>query len=104
MKYLVLIAFSLDKNGNFRALGAGTKSCGAFVEDYQEDGWGKLINSAWVGGYFTAINEHLYLGENVANETDSAARNLLIYNYCKQNPLDSLQSATSYIFKLLLSR
>lgn len=85
-----------DKSGKFAILSTGTKSCGVVVSDFKAaDDYGKFINSVWVAGYLSAINERVVTRSNIAASTDSEAWNLWIYNYCSANPLESLSSATS---------
>ena len=114
MKYMAAVAtavllavpsvFAADENGTLIVLGHGNKSCGTVVEDYVEDGTNKSVNSVWVSGYLTAMNEHVYQGKNVAKGTDPAARDLWIHNYCRENPLDNLYKATWELYLALRSR
>lgn len=97
-------ALAADAKGNFTVLSMGTKSCGTVVSDYEKDEWPKIVNSVWVGGFLTAINAEVHKGENVAQGTDPAARDLWIYNYCKANPLDTLYRATNELWGELRRR
>lgn len=93
-----------DSSGKFNVLSMGAKSCGQVVSDFKEDGIGKLANSAWVGGYLTAINAEVYRGFDVARGADPAARDLWIFNFCSKKPLDSLYTATDALVVQLKTR
>ena len=99
-----LPCFAADKNGKFTILSMGTKSCGEVVAQFKEDGQSKLVNSIWVAGYLTAINERVANRSNIAAGTDPEAWNLWINNYCTANPLESLSSATTALVLELSKR
>ena len=88
-------ALAADKNGKYTNLSFGTKSCGEVVTDFKENSRGKFINSIWIAGYITAINERVANRSNIATGTEPEAWNLWINNYCSMNPLESLASSTS---------
>ena len=98
------LANAADNAGHFAVLSNGTKSCGTVVFEHEKDDRGKLTNSIWVGGYLTAINAEVFRGFDISKGTDSDARSLWIYNYCKANPLDSLFDATYALVKELKRR
>lgn len=97
-------SFGADSSGKFTVLGMGTKSCGEVVADFKEDGRGKLINSIWVAGHITAVNERVVSRSNVAARTDPAAWDLWINNFCTAKPLDSLSDATTALVGELSKR
>lgn len=95
-------AFAYDSDGSFHIYSLGNSSCGEVVEEYQKDSWGKLNNSIWVGGYLTAINQHVNNGiGDIAKGADPSARDLWIYNYCQDNPLDNLKDAAYSLYRAL---
>lgn len=94
-------ATAADAKGNFVVISFGTVSCGQVVSDFDTNERQKLLNSVWVGGYLTAINQNVFAGADIAKGTDPAARDLWIYNYCKANPLDNLhQAANALVLEL----
>ena len=101
---LSLPCLAADKSGKFTILSMGTKSCGEVVADFKVDGREKFVNSIWVSGYLSAINEHVVNRSNVAAGTDPEAWNLWIDNFCAANPLETLSSATSSLVVELSKR
>lgn len=101
---LANVCVARDVNGEFSILSMGTKSCGKVVSDYNENGYSKLADSVWVAGYLTAYNEYMIGRKNIATETDTAAWDLWIHNYCTANPLDNLAGAASALVTELLKR
>jgi hypothetical protein len=93
-----------DAQGNITILSMGAASCGSVVIDHEKNGHSKLWNSIWVAGYLTAINSEVFAGENIASGTDTNARDLWIYNYCKSNPLHTLYRATAALHRELANR
>lgn len=93
-----------DKDGVYTVLGEGAASCGRVVEEYKKDDYGKLIYGAWVNGYVTAINSEVSTGRDVTGRADVAARNLWIFNYCNQHPLNNLANAAEALALQLRTR
>jgi hypothetical protein len=101
---LALPASAADNEGNFMVLSLGNQSCSKVVAAYPTNGWDKLSFSVWLGGYFSAINEHVFRGSNIAADAEPPTRDLWVYNYCKKNPGDKLGKAASALYRDLLSR
>lgn len=96
--------FAAEKGG-FTVLGVGTKSCGTVVADFKEGGIRKVINTAWVTGYLTAVNERVDNNRsNIAAGTNPDAWELWINNYCNANPLHDLHLATQTLVAELAKR
>lgn len=101
---LTFSAFAADKNGKYTVLSFGTKSCGEVLADFKDNGRGKFMNSIWVAGYITAINERVANRSNIAAGTESEAWNLWIYNYCSTYPLDDLATSTGALIAELTKK
>ena len=91
-----------DEDGGYIAFGVGLKSCQAFVRDFHENKWSKVINIQWINGYLTAFNKFIYDGENVAENMDVAERERWILNYCNHNSAKDLEQATTELISHLL--
>jgi len=88
-------AAAADGSGTYTVLSFGTRSCSQVIADHQEDGERRLANSTWVGGYLTAVNRYVVKGKDVSAGTDADGRMLWIVNFCRSNPLETLEQATS---------
>jgi len=79
----------------FRVRGAGTASCGYFIQKPND----RVANLQWVLGFVTGTNaiRVAALGErasvDVLNATDIDAIELWLTNYCTQNPLKNISDA-----------
>jgi hypothetical protein len=93
-----------DVNGHYVVLSMGTKTCGEYVSDFKADERGKLDNSIWVAGFLTAYNIYTKGTKNISRNTDPAAWDLWINNYCERNPLDQVADAAVALVKELKSR
>lgn len=96
------VAQSVDADGNFTVLSMGTRACSRFVEAYAEGGWDKLVQSTWVGGYISAINEYLKYGKNISASMDADSRDRWVFDYCKKNHGATLGAASSALVQELL--
>ena len=83
--------------------GQGTKSCGKFVSDYEAHALESIRNDDWISGFLTAACSFTNTKPNIRNDIDPDARNLWVYNYCKQHPLDHLVKAVSLLAIELLN-
>ena len=84
------------KPGKYIVYGPGTKSCGKWLAD-NTDSNAHFINTAWVLGFISGIG---YLGWEM-KETDSAAINAWIDNYCRSNPLTNIADASAALAREL---
>ena len=100
--FTVSTAVASDEDGGYIAFGVGLKSCQAFVRDFHENKWSKVINIQWINGYLTAFNKFIYDGENVAENMDVAERERCILNYCNHNSAKDLEQATTELISHLL--
>jgi len=100
--FVVSTAAASDEDGGYIAFGVGLKSCQAFVRDFHENKWSKVINMQWINGYLTAFNKFIYDGENVAENMDVAERERWILDYCNRNSAKDLEQATTELISHLL--
>ena len=102
--WFCLASTAADKNGEYTVLSFGTRSCAQVIADFDEDGSRRLANSTWVAGYLTAVNKLVFKGKDISAGTDAEGRMLWIVNFCKSNPLETLEGATTAIVAELRKR
>jgi len=96
--------YVLHGQGGVQNLGAGTFSCGQWVEEREAASrTGYFINAQWVNGYLTGRQDGSFsLTEQQVS--DVAARSVWLDNYCQANPLDELLAAARGLWHELASR
>ena len=96
--------------------GAGSSSCGKYVEVYDAyrpfiDGnsggivaWQATANywqyEEWIEGYIFGMDTRVYAAHPLRN-WDQAGMRVWIYNYCQQHPVDVVANAALAFFKEL---
>jgi len=99
MKRLILtVTLLLVSNAyaEYVVLGVGNNSCDKYASRYEQKETKERVTHAvekeWIQGVITGINmaKNGFLGE----KTDPEGLTLWIYNYCQENPLESLSKAT----------
>jgi hypothetical protein len=77
--------------------GEGNSSCGSWVEARKSEmAW--LPMAAWMQGYITAYNEHVWTkSSDVAGGADADGVAAWLDTFCQQNPLLNLNSAADVL-------
>ena len=78
--------------------GYGNQSCGKWTADRKGNSWHQGV--AWVNGYLTAYEYHGELGSKTWGKAYGEAGWAWIDNYCQENPLSNVHTAT---MKLILA-
>ena len=102
----VLLAGSFSAHGYTIYYGAGTNSCGKWVEERKDrQNWRPAI--AWIQGWVSAAGYYdaaTTLGYNASGDlfrTDVKAMTAWVDNYCRQNPSDLIRdSAKALVIEL----
>lgn len=97
-------ARAVDVDGSYTVLSVGTRPCSRYVEAYAERGWDKLLHSAWVAGYLTAINQHASARANVSASMNAASRDRWLLEFCRQQPQATLAEGASALAAELVVR
>jgi len=83
--------------------GAGSTSCGQYLEFKQE---GEMFGNAyfsWAQGFMSAVNLN-FLGEgNKTDLSDTAGQEKWLENYCNENPLEIYSTAVVMLWTALRS-
>ena len=97
--------YVLHGQGGIQNLGSGgTVSCGRWLEEREAASpTDYFINSQWVNGYLTGLQEY-GAGLTEQQVSDVAARSVWLDNYCQANPLDNLLAAARGLWLELSSR
>lgn len=103
MKHLVLAAiislalcgsgWAKDDKGNYIILGAGTLSCGGWLEKRAKGGWESRLLLEWFHGYISSHNEYVEGVANVIEGVGIDSINAWIDGHCQNHPLDDLHIA-----------
>jgi hypothetical protein len=96
--------FAYQPNKIATVYGAGTVSCGKYVEVRQSNKSGELYQfSAWIDGFLTAFTIYNPKADcdYINSKKDDAALLLWLDNYCKENPLDNFHLAIQSLVKEL---
>lgn len=81
----------------------GNKSCGVWLKERQEGGWGATVVQNWFMGYLSGRSFHLRGNPLSGLEGESAY--LFLDNFCRANPLKKVdQAANALIDELASSR
>jgi hypothetical protein len=83
-------------------MGAGTVSCGTWLEVRKSRGWAEVENQSWVLGYVSDANFYQQSTDFLA-APDAQAIFAWLDNYCRQHPLEKLLEASqSLIYELTM--
>jgi len=89
---------SIDPGKGERIIyGAGTISCGEWIERRKSDG--DMFPRSWVSGFISAYGKILQL-----IQTDSDAMAVFIDHYCQDNPLNTVHDAAEELVVELRAR
>ncbi len=98
-------AESMDDSGTYNVLGAGTKSCGKWMEARKDDSWESLILINWVWGFVTSYNRYVHKGGvGVEGNIDNEGLMAWVDQYCRDNPLENVANASQALIYKLNSR
>jgi hypothetical protein len=105
---LIVMSMVLMTNqalGAYRYLmGAGTSSCGAWLEARKSRGWKDIEMKTWVMGYVSGANVWSGLDYDFLAAPDAPALYAWLDGYCPQHPLETLNLATDALIHDLAKR
>ena len=78
---------------HYSIMGAGTQSCGKYLEDRDGGTRGSLRYMNWLGGYFTAYNLYEPNTYDISGDHDLPALMAWLDKYCREHPLDTFNGA-----------
>ena len=81
---------------DYHAYGAGLKSCGTWTQKRKSKDWYEA--GQWVLGYITAYG---YYGSDNLKDVEAPGMAAWLDNYCQQNPLESIETATQKLIETL---
>ena len=95
--------------GEYKILGPGNKSCGAWIAESKKQALLYYQNSGWVLGYISAFNTWGPLEKkpgvsHISKGTDVDGLFAWIDNWCRANPLDWISDASVALIKQLIKR
>ena len=86
--------------GAYNLIGAGTDSCGTWLRDHhRHDTDAAHQDDQWVLGFLSGIGFVADKGDNPLNGVDADAVWAWIGNYCRANPLVSINGAATAFYK-----
>jgi hypothetical protein len=94
LRFIVALTLCLalaTANAAHQIVGPGTESCGKWLK-LSENDLEKHTYKPWVQGFLSAAN--LLANDEFLKQTDPATIFAWMDNYCRQNPLHDLNSAT----------
>ncbi len=107
---LVATQASAKGHGVYTVIGAGSDSCESFSKTYDNNDVPLLHQyKQWLMGYITAVNHNAAM-ENLAFDQGNEPKLgkgkadaflLVVYYYCKANPLQSVNLAAVYLVEQL---
>jgi len=83
--------------------GAGSTSCGQYLEFKQE---GEMFGNAyfsWAQGFMSAVNLNFLSEGNTTDLSDIAGQEKWLENYCNENPLETYSAAVVRLWNVLRS-
>jgi len=83
--------------------GAGSTSCGQYLEFKQE---GEMFGNAyfsWAQGFMSAVNLNFLSEGNTTDLSDIAGQDKWLENYCNENPLETYSAAVVRLWNALRS-
>ena len=103
MRYLIIIvvgmliavnSVSADESKTV-VKGVGLNSCGKFLANTQDDYTFEFAYISWAHGFMSGLNYDFIMdsAETAADLSDTAAQQISIENYCKENPLQLYAAA-----------
>lgn len=106
MAVLLVAAAHAQANGDVGTYGAGTSSCGNWLEEKRKIDRGEFsasyyVGISWVQGYLSAWGVALAAADVKLKKTDSDAMAAFIENYCRENPLEDLLVASTELVMAL---
>ena len=88
----------------FTISGAGTSSCGEFLE-HQNDPTMKDVHITWAQGFLSGFNiAEARAGKELVGLPDAATISLYIVNYCTKNPLERPMGGAMSLYRELRAR
>jgi hypothetical protein len=101
----LLLSSSAAHSRGFIILGQGNVSCGKWTDGRRTNGASALGYSSWVLGYLSAYNSYaLKHSSDITQGTDNSGVLAWIDNYCRDNPLENIRSATDALIIELQKR
>ena len=80
--------------------GGGAVSCGVWVEQIQDRG-ARLPLIGWVQGFVSGV---VWTQVATLKETDNAAMQLFVTNYCNAHPIDDVLDAGAALVRALIQK
>lgn len=100
MKKLIVITFLFSLFSanalSYNSYGAGLKSCGSWVEARNTGDF--YTKGQWVLGYLSAYG---YYGSENLKEVDSGAVLTFMDNFCRENPLEDIETGAQALINAL---
>ncbi len=89
---------------DFAVVGAGSVSCGKYLEQV-EDSSSKSLHISWAQGFLSGMNiADKFSGNKLHSLPDSETIQLYLSNFCKNNPLEYPYAGAVTLFRELRSR
>ena len=75
--------------------GIGANKCGETFTllEKDQDGWGRMLVTAWIQGYLSGLDEN-----NKLKNTDKDSLFLAVKKRCENEPLDFVHDAVEYVY------
>jgi hypothetical protein len=107
MKFILLLLLLLstsvsravDLGSGHTLMGFGNNSCGTWTDERRRNV--SAGAHSWVLGFLTAYNLYEHDAGNVSKGTDAKGLFAWIDNYCRDNPLENLETATVRLIEYL---
>ena len=101
--FLALTASTTAFSDDVAAIGAGTATCGQYMNVYKrnpEETEKHFIG--WMDGFFSGLNlAALMMGERSRNIGDKESNKQLLHAYCDKHPLQDVGQAAMAIYRSL---
>jgi hypothetical protein len=93
------------ENGRYTVMGAGSGSCGRWIEARREGPLGADRYVEWVEGYLTSFNAWDDPNDSdILDGTDIEGVEASIDNYCKKHPLSPIAEASANVISEVAER
>ena len=96
--------FVLHGQGDMTNLGAGTISCGKWLENRREKPTLASSSDSWVNGYLTGLQDGARVGLTDNQAGDLEGRSAWIDQYCQGHPIDGLKKASYQLYEALRAK